>query len=70
MYFHLLRQDSEHETDLGKPIVVITAWQSCLDGADVLIEASRLPEPEALYKTAWIKPGTRCRNHPRSFQRR
>ena len=45
------------ETDLGKPIVVTTDWQSCLDGADVLVEASRLPAPEALFKTAWIKPG-------------
>jgi len=45
------------ETDLGKPIVVTSDWQSCLDGADVLVEASRLPAPEALFKTAWIKPG-------------
>lgn len=45
------------ETDLGKPIRVCDDWQSCLDGADVLVEASRLTRPEALFKTGWIRPG-------------
>ncbi len=45
------------ENDLGKPIVITTDWQSCLDGADILVEASRLPAPEPLFKTAWIKKG-------------
>jgi len=45
------------EADLGKPVVVTTDWQSCLEGADILVEASRLPQPEPLFKTAWIKPG-------------
>ena len=45
------------ERDLGKPVVVTTDWQGCLEGADILVEASRLPSPEVLFRTAWIKPG-------------
>ena len=45
------------EADLGKPIVIAEDWQSCLQGADILVEASRLTQPEPLFKTAWIKPG-------------
>ena len=43
--------------DLGKPVRVTADWRSCLDGADILVEASRLVEPEPLLKTAWVKPG-------------
>jgi ornithine cyclodeaminase len=43
--------------DLGKKITVTTDWQSCLEGADIVVEASRLDEPTPLLKTAWIKPG-------------
>lgn len=43
--------------DLGRDIVVTDTWQACLEGADILVEASRLPEPEPLFKTAWVKPG-------------
>lgn len=42
---------------LGKPIVVTDDWRSCLEGADILVEASRLAAPEPLFKTDWIKPG-------------
>lgn len=45
------------EADLGKPVTVTADWQSCLEGADILVEASRLPAPEPLFRTAWIKPG-------------
>jgi ornithine cyclodeaminase len=45
------------EQDLGKAITVTDDWRSCLDGADILVEASRLTQPEPLFKTAWIKPG-------------
>jgi alanine dehydrogenase len=45
------------EADLGKPIRVTDDWRSCLEGADILVEASRLTQPEALFKTDWIKPG-------------
>jgi ornithine cyclodeaminase len=45
------------ETDLGKPVVVTADWKSCLQDADILAEASRLTQPEPLFKTSWIKPG-------------
>jgi ornithine cyclodeaminase len=43
--------------DLGKPVRVTDDWRACLDGADILVEASRLAAPEPLFKTEWIKPG-------------
>ena len=43
--------------DLGKEVIVTDDWQSCLEGADIMVEASRLPEPRPLFKTAWIKKG-------------
>lgn len=45
------------EKDLGKPVRVVNNWQECLEGADILVEASRLPEPTPLFKTSWIKKG-------------
>ncbi len=45
------------EQDLGRKVTVTTDWQSCLEGADILVEASRLSEPTPLFKTDWIKPG-------------
>ena len=43
--------------DLGKPVTVVADWASCVQGADIVVEASRLPSPEPLLKTEWIKPG-------------
>jgi alanine dehydrogenase len=43
--------------DLGKKIIVTEDWESCLRGADIMVEASRLPAPEPLFKTEWIKKG-------------
>jgi ornithine cyclodeaminase/alanine dehydrogenase-like protein (mu-crystallin family) len=43
--------------DLGKPIKVTEDWESCVRGADIVVEASRLPEPTPLLKTAWIEKG-------------
>jgi ornithine cyclodeaminase len=43
--------------DLGKRVVAVDSWQACLEGADVMVEASRLDRPEPLFKTAWIKKG-------------
>ncbi len=43
--------------DLGKPVKVVTDWESCVRDADIVVEASRLPEPTPLLKTSWIKPG-------------
>tara|TARA_B100000749_G_C18360239_1_gene437191 strand:+ start:25 stop:1029 length:1005 start_codon:yes stop_codon:yes gene_type:complete len=45
------------ERDLGKKIIVTDNWQDCLEGADIMIEASRLPEPTPLFKTEWVKRG-------------
>ena len=44
--------------DLGKPITVTDDWQSCLEGADIMVEASRLEAPEPLFKTSWVRKGT------------
>ncbi|MEM7194946.1 MAG: ornithine cyclodeaminase family protein [Pseudomonadota bacterium] len=46
--------------DLGKPVVATDDWKTCLDQRDILVEASRLPEPQPLFKTDWIKPGAFC----------
>jgi ornithine cyclodeaminase len=43
--------------DLGKPVRATSDWQSCLEGADILVEASRLTTPAPLFKTVWIKRG-------------
>jgi alanine dehydrogenase len=43
--------------DLGKKVVATADWQSCVEGADIVVEASRLSEPTPLLKTSWIKPG-------------
>lgn len=43
--------------DLGKPIVVTSDWESCVRGADIVVEASRLEKPAPLLKTEWIKRG-------------
>ena len=43
--------------DLGKTVIATEDWQSCVEGADVVVEASRLDQPEPLLSTEWIKPG-------------
>ncbi|OZI72619.1 ornithine cyclodeaminase family protein [Bordetella genomosp. 2] len=43
--------------DLGKPVKVVDDWESCVRDADIVVEASRLPEPTPLLRTEWIKPG-------------
>ncbi len=43
--------------DLGKQVVVTDDWESCVRGADIVVEASRLPEPRPLLHTEWIQPG-------------
>jgi ornithine cyclodeaminase len=45
------------ERDLGRKIIVTEDWQSCLEGADIMVEASRLEAREELFKTAWVKKG-------------
>jgi alanine dehydrogenase len=43
--------------DLHKPVTATEDWHDCVDGADIIVEASRLVEPAPLLKTAWIKRG-------------
>lgn len=43
--------------DLGKPVIEVDSWEQCVRGADIVVEASRLTEPQPLLKTEWISPG-------------
>lgn len=43
--------------DLGKQVVATLDWQSCIEGADIVVEASRLSVPMPMLKTEWIKKG-------------
>ena len=43
--------------DLGKPVVATPDWRSCVEGADVVVEATRLSAPEPMLRTEWIAPG-------------
>ena len=60
---HSRRPDSREafaarlSVDLAKPVRVTTDWESCVRGADIVVEASRLPEPAPMLKTEWIEPG-------------
>jgi ornithine cyclodeaminase len=45
------------ERDLGKAIRVVDDWESCVRGADIVVEASRLPAPKPMLKTEWISKG-------------
>ena len=60
---HSRRKESREEfaaelsRDLGKKVVALDNWEDTVKGADIVVEASRLMQPEPLLKTAWIKPG-------------
>jgi ornithine cyclodeaminase len=63
---HSRRPESRHafaerlSRDLGKPAAAVRAtetWEEAVRGADIVVEASRLTEPQPLLKTEWIKPG-------------
>jgi alanine dehydrogenase len=45
------------ERDLGRPITITEDWESCVRGADIVVEASRLVTPQPLLRTEWIKRG-------------
>jgi alanine dehydrogenase len=45
------------EQSLGKPVRVVGTWQEVVEGADIVVEATRLAEPTPLLRTDWIKPG-------------
>ena len=60
---HSKREESQQSfaqrlsSDLGKPVRAVASWEECARGADILVEASRLAEPQPLLETKWIKPG-------------
>ena len=43
--------------DLGKPVRAVADWKTAIEGADIIVEASRLEAPSPELKTAWIKRG-------------
>jgi len=43
--------------DLGKPVRSVATARETFEGADILIEASRLTEPTPLLRTEWVAPG-------------
>lgn len=45
------------EADLERKITVTEDWRACLEGADIMVEASRLSEPTPLFLTEWVKLG-------------
>src|SRR6202012_3752105 len=61
---HSLRAESREafarrlSEDLDREVRAVDSWEACLRGADVMVEASRLTEPEPLLSTAWVTPGT------------
>jgi alanine dehydrogenase len=58
---HSRRRESRDEfgarlsRELGKPVKVTDDWRSCVEGADIVVEASRLEKPEPVLKTEWVK---------------
>ncbi|HEV7446050.1 MAG TPA: ornithine cyclodeaminase family protein [Steroidobacteraceae bacterium] len=60
---HSKRQESRTafaerlSVDLDKPVVAVDSWEQCVREADIVVEASRLTEPQPLLKTEWIKAG-------------
>ena len=43
--------------DLKKTVTATSDWESCVRGADIVVEASRLPEPKPMLLTSWIRKG-------------
>jgi ornithine cyclodeaminase len=44
-------------SDLGKAVTATADWESCVRGADIVVEASRLAQPQPLLHTDWIERG-------------
>jgi len=61
---HSLRPESRESfarrlsDDLGTRVVATSDWESCVRGADIVVEASRLSAPEPLLRTKWIGAGS------------
>lgn len=47
----------ELEDALGKPVRVVETVREAVEGADVVVEATRLERPEPILLTEWIAPG-------------
>ena len=45
------------EERLGKPVRVVESVREAVEGADVVVEATRLLEPEPILRTAWLADG-------------
>jgi alanine dehydrogenase len=43
--------------DLGKTVLATADWRSAVEGADIVVEASRLRRPTPLLRTQWVSPG-------------
>ena len=43
--------------DLGKPVRAVDDWRACVEGADIVVEATRLSAPEPKLRTEWIAKG-------------
>jgi ornithine cyclodeaminase len=48
---------AELERALGRPVEVVDTPREAVEGADVVVEATRLVEPEPVLRTAWIGEG-------------
>ena len=61
---HSRRQESRDAfaarlaADMDREVVVAEDWESCLADCDIIVEATRLPEPFPHLQTSWIKPGS------------
>jgi alanine dehydrogenase len=44
-------------SDLATEARAVAGWEECVRGADVVVEATRLTEPQPLLLTEWIEPG-------------
>ena len=42
---------------IGKRVIATEDWQSCVEGCDIIVDASRLEAPAPMLKTEWIKKG-------------
>ena len=42
---------------LGKPVVAVDTVQEAVEGADIVVDATRLSEEQTLVRTEWIRPG-------------
>ncbi len=60
---HSRRKDSRDgfaerlSRDLGKEVIAVDDWRTCVEGADIVVEAARLSAPQAMLRTEWIRPG-------------